>query len=73
MTQEKVIEGLEKLANAEGYKLEITTKRGDHHWIITFRAGNAAVQMYLGSFARAPHRVLEPFCEEMCKQIRAGA
>lgn len=73
MTQEKVIQGLEKLANAEGYKLDISVKRAEHHWIITFRAGQAAVQMYLGAFARAPQRVLEPFCEEMCKQIRAGA
>lgn len=67
---DQVIHGLEKLANAEGHKLEINVHRPQGTWVITFKAGQAMVSTRVLSFAVAPRIVLEPFCEELCKQIR---
>lgn len=68
---EKVLEGLEKLANAEGHPLHITIDRDQGDWIIKFSAGSSsAVQTKLASFSRSPTIVLEPFCEEMVKRIK---
>lgn len=68
---EKILQGLEKLANAEGYKLEVKTSRdGNGNWVISFRAGNAQVHTRLSSFGMVPQIILDPFCDELVKQIK---
>jgi hypothetical protein len=68
---EKILQGLEKLANTEGYKLVVSTTRDSNgNWLISFSAGNAKVYTRLSSFATVPQIVLDPFCDEMVKQIK---
>jgi len=70
MKHQKVLEGIEKLANAEGHPLIITVERIQGDWILKFAAGNnAAVLMKLTSFAMVPQILLEPFCEELIKRM----
>jgi hypothetical protein len=69
---EKIMMGLEKLANAEGYALSVMTGRDEQgRWLIKLQAGQAKLYVGLGAFARAPGIVLEPFVEELIKQLRA--
>ena len=70
---DKVVSGLERLANADGYRLDIHIHRTNpdaNYWVITFRAGEAVVSARLLSFTAAPKIVLDPFLEEMLKQVR---
>lgn len=69
---ERVVVGMEKLANAEGLTLDtcITTAYSGE-LIILFRAGKAQVYCKLGYFIQNPEVVLEPFCEELIKEIRS--
>lgn len=67
---EVVMTAMEKLANTDGYRLEVTTHRPQTTWIITFKAGNAMVSTRMLSFAMTPKIVVEPFLEELCKQAR---
>lgn len=70
MNHQKVLDGLEKLANAEGHPLLIEVSRAGADWIIKFSAGNnAAVLMKLATFGAVPQAVLEPFMEEMIKRL----
>lgn len=69
---DQVLVALEKLANADGFPLKVHTyrKQDSPDWYIVFGAGNAMVETTLRYFAVAPKAVLEPMCEQMCKQIR---
>jgi len=71
MNHQKVLDGLEKLANAEGYPLLIRMERMGNDWMIVFSAGNNTnLTMKLVTFAKAPELILEPFCEEMIKRLK---
>lgn len=70
---DKIIAGLEKMANSEGYPLSVQTGRDQAgNWIIWFTAGPAQVYCRLSSFCRAPQIVIEPFGEELIKNIKAS-
>lgn len=71
MKHAKVLEGLEKLANAEGYALLMKLDRIQGEWVITFSAGDSfGMMVKLTSFCIAPEIVLDPFLEEMIKRLK---
>lgn len=70
---DKIMAGMEKMANAEGYKLSVDlTRDAAGNWIIVFTAGQARVYCRLSSFCRSPQIVLEPFCNELIRVMRAS-
>ena len=69
---QKVLNGLEKMANAEGYRLEVLPMRHDQsgEWVMVVRAGRAQVWCRIETFAKHPQVMLEPFGEELIKQLK---
>lgn len=67
---DRVITGLERLANADGHALEIKIFERDGEWMILFKGGSAQVFTKISSFSRHPQIVLDPFCEELIKAAR---
>lgn len=67
---DRVINGMETLARGAGRTLTVEVTRPYSVWMIVFRAGDAAVQTPLTSFMRAPRIVLEPFTEELIRNLR---
>lgn len=65
---EKVLNGLEVLANKDGFPLEVRIERPQSTWNITFIAGNAAIQTTMENFINYPKTVLEPFVEELIRR-----
>lgn len=69
---QKILDGLEKMANAEGHRLEIIPMRHRENsaWIVLIKAGRAQVWLSMETFVKHPQVILEPFGEELIKQLK---
>lgn len=68
---DKILEGMERMAAYEGYKLNVELAKDQAgNALIVFTAGKAQVYCRLSSFCRAPQIVLEPFCNELIRVMK---
>lgn len=68
----KVITGLQTLARHAGHQFYVAVgQEKNGTWVIQFQAGeNVAVKTTLETFIAAPRIVLEPFTDELVKDLK---
>lgn len=66
--QDKVLDGLEKVAASSGYPLEVYIERVEDQWSVRFVCGHAQIRTLVSTFIQQPKIVLDPFVDEIIKR-----
>lgn len=66
---DKVLYGMERMAEHAGNPLKIRMDKYEETWIISFVAGPAIIRTPISHFIVKPDAIFDLFCEELIKKL----